>query len=70
MSDLTGVFVNSLNGEQVQRELTAQEINDYDEVCLAVAQGMESRAKKADARESALAKLAALGLTQDEINAL
>jgi hypothetical protein len=25
---------------------------------------------KADARESALAKLAALGLTQDEINAL
>jgi hypothetical protein len=70
MTDLTGVFIDAVTGDQIQRELTVEEKNNYDAICLAVAEGMESRATNESARQSALAKLADLGLTQDEINAL
>lgn len=57
-------------GESVTRPLTAEELAEF-AVMQAEheAQEAELQAKK-DARESALAKLAALGLTADEVAAL
>jgi hypothetical protein len=59
----------TLDGEVI-RELTAEELNqikiDGDQIAIL----KEQEQAQADARTSALAKLAALGLTQDEINAL
>jgi hypothetical protein len=53
-----------------ERNLTLQEIAELKKLDLED-QAVKAEAQaKADARESALAKLAALGLTQDEINAL
>ena len=67
---LTATVVDGETGEVVERPLTNDEIaeleaskNDYDE------KEAERQAQIA-ARESALAKLAALGLTQEEIDAL
>ena len=61
---------DALTGETIERPLTAEEIADLEAMASDFAE-REAKAKaKADARESALAKLAALGLTQDEINAL
>jgi hypothetical protein len=52
-------------------ELTAKQITDRDKAHLAVqAQETAEADAKAAARTSALAKLAALGLTADEIAAL
>jgi len=67
---LSGVFVNAETGETVERELTADEaayllsLQEAEQVLNNKAQA------KVDARESALAKLAALGLTQEEVEAL
>jgi hypothetical protein len=64
------LIVDAQTGEQIERELNSAEFAErtasllQDETLKAEAEA------KADARESALAKLAALGLTQDEINAL
>jgi DNA-binding NarL/FixJ family response regulator len=67
---LTALEVDVITGEQTIRPLTVEEIADRQEIATNLeAQQAEAQAK-ADARESALAKLAALGLTQDEINAL
>jgi hypothetical protein len=59
----------TLDGEVI-RELTVAELNqikiDGDQIAIL----KEQAQAKADARQSALAKLADLGLTQDEINAL
>ncbi len=62
--------VNAETLEAVERELTVEEIADI-EILQAEAQTKlaESEAKAA-ARESALAKLAELGLTAEEIAAL
>ena len=67
---LNGVFVNVETGETVERELTADEaayllsLQEAEQVLNDEAQA------KVQVRESALAKLAALGLTQEEIEAL
>ncbi len=67
---ITGTSVDASTGEVVERELTADEVAEFNSLQAEIeAQQAEAQAK-ADARESALAKLAALGLTQDEINAL
>lgn len=56
--------------DDLVREMTADELKAYEErQALAQAQEAEAQAKIA-ARESALAKLAAIGLTQAEINSL
>jgi hypothetical protein len=67
---LTATVVDGETGEVVERPLTNDEIaelevskNDYD-------QKEAERQAKTAARKSALAKLAALGLTQEEIEAL
>ena len=61
---------NTETDEVIDREMTAQEQTDYLEMQrLSAIQQAEAEAK-ATARASALAKLAALGLTADEIAAL
>jgi DNA-binding NarL/FixJ family response regulator len=67
MSDLTKLVVNAETGQSVEVELTAEEKAER----LAYQQELEAQElAKAATRESALAKLAALGLTEEEIAAL
>ena len=67
---LTAVIFDATTGEVTERPLTAEEIAER-EVMQAEAQASQAEAEaKATARESALAKLAALGLTADEVAAL
>jgi DNA-binding NarL/FixJ family response regulator len=68
--NLIAVIVNAATGEVTERELTADEIAQRAlDQAEAEARQAEQDAKVA-ARESALAKLAALGLTADEVAAL
>jgi DNA-binding NarL/FixJ family response regulator len=67
---LIGLIFDALTGETTEKELTAEKIAERKELKLeAENQQAEADAKLA-ARESALAKLAALGLTADEIASL
>jgi len=67
---LTALIIDALTGKETIRELTADELTQrIKDQAQAVAQEAEATAK-ADARTSALAKLAKLGLTQAEIEAL
>jgi hypothetical protein len=67
---LTAVIFDAATGEVIQRPLTENEISDRQ----AIQAEADARKAEADARriarESALAKLAALGLTADEVAAL
>ena len=69
MSDETFVIdiIDNASGETVSREMTEDEIADF--LARRNAYQAEQEAKAA-ARESALAKLADLGLTAEEIAAL
>ena len=66
----TAVVFDALTGETIERPLTADEIAERE----AIQAEAEARQAEADAkvasRESALAKLAALGLSADEVAAL
>ena len=63
-------IVNVETGEETERPMTAAEYKKYQvDQELAAAQQAEAEAKEA-ARQSALEKLAALGLTEAEIQAL
>jgi len=67
---LTALEVDGITGKQTQRDLTADELTQRTkDKAEAVAQEAEATAR-IDARTSALAKLAKLGLTQAEIEAL
>jgi hypothetical protein len=67
---LKAVIVDAATGEVTERPLTAEEIAER-EVMQAEAQARQAEQDaKAAARVSALAKLAALGLTADEVAAL
>jgi hypothetical protein len=67
---LTTVIADASTGEVIEREMTAEEIADHEEIEAAALAAEAERQAKIAARESALAKLAALGLTQEEIDAL
>jgi hypothetical protein len=67
---LTALEVDVATGEEIIRPLTASEIAEREAMAQAEAEREAEAQAKVNARESALAKLAALGLTQDEINAL
>jgi hypothetical protein len=70
MEELKALIVDAATGESYERPLTAEEISDREVMQTeAVARQAEQDAKSA-ARISALEKLAALGLTQEEIEAL
>jgi DNA-binding NarL/FixJ family response regulator len=71
---LTKLIVDCSTGEQTIVPLTAEEIaqREADALAYAEAKAIKDAADqaRAAARESALAKLAALGLTEEEIAAL
>jgi DNA-binding NarL/FixJ family response regulator len=67
---LVALEVDALTGEEIIRELTAEEIAEREQMA---AEALEKQAKseaKIAARQSALSKLAELGLTEEEIAAL
>jgi len=70
----TILIVNAATGETIQRERTAEEQTQFelDQAAAALAEqaAVDAEAAKVAARESAMAKLAALGLTVDEITSL
>ena len=67
---LKAVEFNAETGEVLERELTAEELAQFEiDKAAATAEAAE-KAAKAAARQSALAKLAELGLTEEEIAAL
>jgi hypothetical protein len=67
---LKAVIFDAATGEVTERPLTADEISDR-EAMQAEAEARQAEADaKVAARESALAKLAALGLTEAEVAAL
>jgi hypothetical protein len=67
---LKAVIFDAATGEVTERPLTADEIAER-EVMQAEYEARQAEAEaKVAARESALAKLAALGLTADEVAAL
>ena len=67
---LTLTEINAITGETIVRPLTANELaqRELDQASAAATQSATEA--KATARASALAKLAELGLTEAEINAL
>ncbi len=67
---LTAVIVDALTGETVEREFTAEEVFERESMQTEVEATQAEFTAKAAARESALAKLADLGLTAEEIAAL
>jgi DNA-binding NarL/FixJ family response regulator len=67
---LTLLEFDASTGIEVIRELTKQEADELKEIHAQFLQRAQEAAAKQQARESALAKLAALGLTEDEIAAL
>jgi hypothetical protein len=70
MEELKALIVDAATGESYERPLTAEEIADR-EVMQAEAEARQAEQDaKADARISVLEKLAALGLTQEEIDSL
>jgi hypothetical protein len=74
MSELTRIEVNCTTGEVTEHILTPQEIAERDQQAAAWAEEQAIReaaeAAKAAAKASANTKLAALGLTAEEIAAL
>ena len=67
---LKAVIFDAATAQTIERPLTADEIADREAMQAELAaENAEAEAKVA-ARESALAKLAALGLTADEVAAL
>ena len=70
MGELKALIVDAITGESYERPLTAEEIADR-EVMQAEAEARQAEQDaKAAARVSALEKLSALGLTEEEVGAL
>ena len=67
---LTALEFNGETGETTERELTSDEIADLRAAAAESEAAEAERQAKMAARESALAKLADLGLTAEEIAAL
>lgn len=71
---MTKLVVNCETGEETIVPLTAEEIADHEQIVASIAaQTAELEAKaqaQAAAKASAIAKLAALGLTQEEAKAI
>ena len=70
MSDYTISIYDGISGETIQRELTTKEIAELEAEQLEHEEELGLREAKAAARLSALAKLADLGLTEEEVAAL
>ena len=72
--DMTVMIVNAATGEVVERDRTPEEQAQYetDQAAAAIAAQVaaDAEAERVAARESAVAKLSALGLSEVEINAM
>jgi DNA-binding NarL/FixJ family response regulator len=66
----TALIYDALTGEVTIRELTPAELEDKAELEITAQAELAEQEAKLSNRESALAKLAALGLTEAEIAAL
>jgi hypothetical protein len=66
----TALVIDATTGHLEERELTTQEIADLKKIADEVEALKLDELAKNQARESALAKLAALGLTEAEVAAL
>ena len=66
----TKLTIDALTGEALEEELTSEELAELSQIAEESAQAQASQQGKEEARTSALAKLAALGLTEEEIAAL
>jgi hypothetical protein len=62
--------VNATTGEEIIRDMTADEIKEYEKIIAKEKAKVDQEIATETARISALAKLAALGLTPEEINAI
>jgi DNA-binding NarL/FixJ family response regulator len=67
---LTLVEFDALSGVETVRELTPQEVQEREQLAAQAQSAEEALDAKIAARQSALSKLAALGLTEEEIAAL
>ena len=67
---LTALTFDGSTGEVTERPLTADEISQHKAIRAEAEAEQAAADAKVAARESALAKLAALGLTADEVAAL
>jgi hypothetical protein len=70
MTELSVTILDASTNEVVVRPFTQQEMADYSVIVSESATFISELEKKEQARASALAKLAALGLTETEIAAL
>lgn len=70
MANLTKKLVNAETGEETIVDLTADEIAEIKSIEKANADLMAKELATEEAKKSAISKLAALGLTEDEIAAL
>jgi hypothetical protein len=62
--------IDFVNGTKIERDFTEKEVQEAKLRNIEAEEVLKSMLNKANARESALAKLAALGLTEEEIGAL
>ena len=67
---LKAVTLDGATGEVTERDLTAEELEDNAQFDAEYQALLAEREAKAAARASALAKLAELGLTEEEVGAL
>jgi hypothetical protein len=67
---MTVFTLDVATGEVTEREQTPEELADNEAFGIEYEAQLAEREAKAEARKSALSKLAALGLTQEEIDAL
>ena len=71
MSEIeTCLLLDALTGKETVRELTADELADVESLRDEYAAEQAQNQQRIDDRASALAKLAALGLTEQEVAAL
>jgi hypothetical protein len=70
MEELKALIVDAITGESYERPLTAEEIADREIMQLEAEARQAEQDAKVASRLSAIEKLAALGLTEDEVGAL
>jgi hypothetical protein len=68
--ELKATVIDVVTGEVIERPFTAEEVKQHEAMQKEEALRLSAEQAKADAKSSALAKLAALGLTEEEIAAL
>jgi hypothetical protein len=70
MEELKALIVDAITGESYERPLTSEEIADREVMQLEAEARQAEQDAKVASRLSAIEKLAALGLTEDEVGAL